>query len=379
MRIHKIDADNYPETLHRMFIVNAGPGFKLLWNSIKGFLDPKTSAKIHVLGNKYQSKLLEIIDASQLPDFLGGSCTCANAGGCLYSDKGPWNEPAIMQAVIDGELKYTTQIVTISTAEGKVVPSRLPESAKVKELDASTAESGSDMDDILSSRNGSFHFQKLTPVHEEVKPHQHRTYYDKGVESRANAIPSVEKAVDRGRIQKYGAGSHKSSEGYSTFYSNGHSLNIFTKFSGVLVSLFMCIWSLLTQFGHGSSCNCEGKHPRKKEEKVFQKPFHYVSSTSNQEFPCAIYPSLYLDTSSANVRKRLDRLEEKIDLLCKPQEPPVAKETLSSASVERMKTLEVELLETRKTLRIVLEKQNELYNSLEQFKAKKLKKPRFWC
>ncbi|KAL5675032.1 hypothetical protein ACJX0J_011163, partial [Zea mays] len=74
------DAD---QTLHQMFVVNAGSGFKRIWNSVKGFLDPKTSSKIHVLGSNYQSRLLEVIDSSELPEFLGGSCTWLLDYGCL--------------------------------------------------------------------------------------------------------------------------------------------------------------------------------------------------------------------------------------------------------------------------------------------------------
>ncbi|CAG7898963.1 unnamed protein product [Brassica rapa] len=101
--IQKIDSDNYPETLNRMFIINAGYGFRLVWSGVKSFLDPKTTAKIHVLSNKYQSKLLEIIDANELPEFLGGKCTCADKGGCMRSDKGPWNDPEIFKLVQNGE------------------------------------------------------------------------------------------------------------------------------------------------------------------------------------------------------------------------------------------------------------------------------------
>ncbi|KAI4342148.1 hypothetical protein MLD38_026803 [Melastoma candidum] len=111
-RLQKIDGDNYPETLNRMFIINAGSGFRLLWNTVKSFLDPKTTAKINVLGNKYQSKLLEIIDESELPDFLGGTCTCADKGGCMTSDKGPWNDPEILKAIhgLDGDGRTALEV-----------------------------------------------------------------------------------------------------------------------------------------------------------------------------------------------------------------------------------------------------------------------------
>lgn len=143
------------QTLYRLYIINAGQGFKMLWGTIKSFLDPETASKIHVwlllfiatvlsyyscvvfglyililtnlfhikvLGNKYQTKLLEIIDGrlgsqilltgflfgfhpnvfqfhvfSELPEFLGGKCRCEEYGGCPKSDKGPWKDPEIVK------------------------------------------------------------------------------------------------------------------------------------------------------------------------------------------------------------------------------------------------------------------------------------------
>ncbi|CAN1269625.1 Phosphatidylinositol/phosphatidylcholine transfer protein SFH9 [Linum perenne] len=83
MRMQKIDGDNYPE----------------------------------VLGNKFQSKLLEIIDSSQLPDFLGGTCCCADEGGCLRSEKGPWKDLEIMKLVHAGDALYLKTMRSFSDEE----------------------------------------------------------------------------------------------------------------------------------------------------------------------------------------------------------------------------------------------------------------------
>ncbi|KAH0869366.1 hypothetical protein HID58_076388 [Brassica napus] len=62
MEIQKIDSNYYPETLHRLFVVNANSGFRMLWLALKTFLDARTLAKVQVLGPNYLGELLEAID-----------------------------------------------------------------------------------------------------------------------------------------------------------------------------------------------------------------------------------------------------------------------------------------------------------------------------
>ncbi|ORZ25586.1 CRAL-TRIO domain-containing protein [Absidia repens] len=84
--ISDVDQKYYPETLNRLFLVNAPGAFVYVWKIVKGWLDPGTIDKIQILGSDYQSQLLEYISAENLPSFLGGSCTCDHLpGGCVPS------------------------------------------------------------------------------------------------------------------------------------------------------------------------------------------------------------------------------------------------------------------------------------------------------
>jgi hypothetical protein len=81
----------YPERLGRLYLINAPWGFSTVFSVVKGWLDPITVEKIHVLGANYQKELLEQVPAENLPEIFGGTCACA--GGCEFSDEGPWTDP----------------------------------------------------------------------------------------------------------------------------------------------------------------------------------------------------------------------------------------------------------------------------------------------
>lgn len=83
-----ISQNYYPERLGKLYLINAPWGFSSVFSVVKGFLDPVTVSKIHVLGSGYQSELLGQVPKENLPKIFGGSCECK--GGCALSDEGPW-------------------------------------------------------------------------------------------------------------------------------------------------------------------------------------------------------------------------------------------------------------------------------------------------
>ena len=70
-----VDAVCFPETMCRMYVVNAPTFFAATWRLIKGWLDARTAGKIDVISSKstMEKKLLEFVDADQLPRDYGGT------------------------------------------------------------------------------------------------------------------------------------------------------------------------------------------------------------------------------------------------------------------------------------------------------------------
>ncbi|KAJ3671944.1 hypothetical protein LUZ60_008023 [Juncus effusus] len=316
LRINKIDSDNYPEQiLHKLFIVNAGSGFRLLWNALKGFIDPRTSAKIQVLGDSFQNTLLQYIDKSELPDFLGGSCSCRNEGGCLKSNKGPWKH---FQPIHD------------SSSEPQKRPMEIAESSCQQEQqeeifeDTVTGEATDQDSDCLELLLNGLNPKSSTDHNETVDQSYHIT---------------------------------TNKEEYSSPVMN------FLKYIMLkLLSFILFIFGVRNTFYH----KCIMKYLNRN---ISEESNHHpavqneIILNRNDEGESSFYPCL----------ERLQRLEELINELDhKPNTIPPEKDTLIIDSLNRIKCLENDLQKTRYTLNATTLKQVELAETFENLKESSL-------
>ncbi|VAI43170.1 unnamed protein product [Triticum turgidum subsp. durum] len=378
MRLQKVDNDNYPETLHQMFIVNAGPGFRMLWSTVKSFLDPKTTSKIHVLGNKCQSKLLEIIDASELPEFLGGTCTCPEYGGCLKAEKGPWKDANILKKVLNGEAQCARQIVTVSNGTETIISYPKSKYQMVRGSDTSTAESGSEAEDVTSPKalRSYISHPKLTPVREEVKMIRATSFSTRMPEY---DVPVVDKAVDatwKRELPRKAPVLPKDSSLATTTKASNRSLD---QIIPALMAFVIAIVTLLR-----SVKDVATKRLPDKNESDEQSSAVYQDCIPKEEFrPPSPGPGFAESDLFSLVLQRLAELEAKVHALeAKPSEMPCEKEELLNAAVRRVDALEAELIVTKKALHEALIRQEELLAYVDRktiAKAQKKKKKPMSC
>ncbi|ONM02678.1 phosphatidylinositol/phosphatidylcholine transfer protein SFH6 isoform X1 [Zea mays] len=377
-RMQKIDSDYYPETLHQMFVVNAGSGFKWIWNSVKGFLDPKTSSKIHVLGSNYQSRLLEVMDSSELPEFLGGSCTCSDKGGCLGSNKGPWNDPYILKLIHNLEAGCAREIKPVSEGEERNSSSFRLEQMKWQGLlsDTSNAESGSDVDDFGASFvHKVSDYGCLTPVHEEVKGTDRVTYFSYDDQSHPDMAPESYHGARRATGMEH----HKPMADFSQYSANrrpGDSAlnvngtaaqsgweNVVKLVVTTLVKLFYFIRLFLST-------------AERRLESIHRPAPPAAPAAAEEPRPRAIS-----DEEVCACLQRLDNLESMCShLAAKPPQIPEDKELILLSSFERIRSVEADLERTKRVLNATVVKQKALVETLEsvQESSSRVKK-RMFC
>lgn len=345
MRMQKIDNDNYPETLHQMFIVNAGSGFKLLWNTAKGFLDPKTTSKIHVLGSKFQNKLLEVVDSSQLPSFLGGNCSCKDEGGCLRSEKGPWKDPAILKLVHAQQTMYLKRLFSSSDYEdlkGKLSAS------KDAGIEAYSTEPIVDPAHILSNMECTSHLDR-----------EEKTGEASSGTNVAELMSDIGRVEDINPTRAGDVVEHIAQGSPQKLISHLCSavdlaLKLLSYFYIFLRALGERIWVRRGEHQARAPVNRQtgmsgpSSHRKDTAEKI------------NEEF-------------LGLCRQRLQQLEAVVnDLSNKSSKIPPDKEEMILESLSRIKSIEHDLQKTKKTLMATASKQAELAESLETLKEDSL-------
>ncbi|CAN8268568.1 unnamed protein product [Cochlearia groenlandica] len=331
MRMQKIDGDNYPETLNQMYIVNAGSGFKLVWNTVKGFLDPKTTSKIHVLGNKYRSHLLEIIDPSELPDFLGGNCSCANEGGCMRFNKGPWNDPEIMKLVRSRDAMYKTKEIGLME-NGEV--------AKIFAVRDNRAQPSNQAEAVGIGR-----IVQSDPTSESNFVLQcHDLFLDKILKNLYNTdqLPSnlTEERSLKNSLQ-----------------------NVASSLAGFIFQLLARLFLMFRVLGR-----LVNKQPENQ-----LRPTESLVSASQQHVPPPPPPPPPLQVQRRESLHpcwlRLQNLESMVTVLFdKPTNIPQEKEDILRDSLNRIKSIEQDLQKTKKALLLTATKQMELTESFESLK-----------
>jgi len=69
----RLEEDNYPEVVKRLFLINTPSLFASAWGIVAFFMDEGTRNKVQLVGADYLGTVLKYVESGNVPSFLGGS------------------------------------------------------------------------------------------------------------------------------------------------------------------------------------------------------------------------------------------------------------------------------------------------------------------
>ncbi|CAN1757224.1 Phosphatidylinositol/phosphatidylcholine transfer protein SFH12 [Linum perenne] len=331
-RLQKVDGDNYPE----------------------------------VLGNKYQSKLLEIIDAGELPEFLGGTCTCEDQGGCMRSDKGPWKDAEIMKMVQNGEHKCKKISSEVSDKPDEKTISE-DEIVYSKEKD-SKAESTPEVDNNMIVPRSQIEHPQIAPILHQISKKMSLKGYNGAIINKPANV-RWKKAVHNHNFGALAKDPHNLPANSlpiidaQKLLAEGTSSPLITgvmAFVTGIVTMIKVSRNMPKKITNGTtypgSVHCEEPMQRVMQQPIVNQPA--VPTVAVSEFMAVV--------------KKMNEMEDKVTVLSnRPNLMPPEKEDLLNAALSRIDTLEEELAATKKALDESTPAQQEVLAYLERKKRKK--------
>lgn len=106
----------YPQVIDELFLINTNLLFRGVWNTCKYFYSEKIRKRTHFLGFDYKNRLLEHVDAVDLPILYGGNCNC-QPYGCFFSEDNIWNKDisnnksSMNESLISDEITSSNEII----------------------------------------------------------------------------------------------------------------------------------------------------------------------------------------------------------------------------------------------------------------------------